>query len=186
MQSRLWLKVIVRDSAGKVTYRKRCLSHSFVKQWNQLVYCHMSNDTPTIKDTGGVNRVLTRHANDFNMTAAAATATYGIVVGVGNNAVTLSDFQLQTIVTEGVGLNQMNYAITTVTTSAVAPPLCGFTVARAAVNNSALGVTVTEAAIYVVMGAASWFACAVRDVFAGILIPVGGAITINYTLQVTA
>jgi len=147
----------------------------------------MTATTPTIKDTGGTGRVLTRHANDFGMAAAAANANYGIIIGRGSTGVTLADFQVETPIAEGVGLNQMNYAVTTVSTSAVAAPLCGFTIARAVINNSALDITVTEAAIYTTMGATPWYVCVVRDVFGTpLVVPVGGAITVNWTLQVTA
>jgi len=186
MKRELWLNIVVRDRNGKITHESHRKADSILQQWNEIVYAHMAQVARTTNDTGGTPRSLTAHVNDLDMRAAAGTITYGIVVGLGSNAVTLADFALQTPVAEGTGLNQMNYAVTTVGTSVVASPLCGFIVTRVATNNSALDITVTESAIYVRIGATPWYSCIVRDVFAGILVAVGGSITVNWTLQVTA
>lgn len=186
MKRVLWLNAVVRDRNGKITGRMHRKADSIVRAWNDIVYAHMAGVNCSFTDTGNTLRSSVGSTNDLDARAAAATVTYGIIVGLGSNAVTLSDFALQTPVAEGVGLNQLNYGAVTVGTSVVAAPLCGFVVARTATNNSALGITVTESAIYVRMGATPWFACIVRDVFGGLLVAVGGTITVNWTLQVTA
>jgi len=185
MKCELWYSVVVRDPNGKVISRERRKSRSFVKQWNQLIYMHMAGVSLDMVDTEGTTLSRSRHTLDFGMNAAAGLVTKGIVVGTGDTAVTINDYQLAAIIAEGAGVGQINYASCTVATSVVSAPTCGFLVARSAVNNHADTITVKESGIY--MGQATYSMMAVRDVFVTPQdVPNGGSITINYTLRVSA
>lgn len=183
----LWYSVTVRDHHGKVVSCESRRAHSFLKQWNELIYAHLNaGGAVTIKDTSGINRSHAAHANDFVMNGGAGVTSYGIVVGTGITPVTLSDYAVGTPIAEGTGAGQMNYLATSVGQSTITPPICGFTISRSAVNNSGAIITVREAGLYVRMGA-SYYACVVRDIFASPQdVPHEGAITANFTLQVSA
>lgn len=185
MKCELWYSVVVRDPNGKVISRERRKSRSFIKQWNQVVYIHMAGVALDIVDTGGTTQSITRHNLSFKMNAGPGTLTQGIVVGTGDTAVTINDYQLAAIIAEGAGDGQLNYAGCSVATSVVSAPTCGFLVSRSAVNNHVDTITVKESGIY--MGAGGYFVMAVRDVFITPQdVPNGGSITINYTLRVSA
>lgn len=186
MKCELWYSVVVRDRHGKIVSRERRKSKSFLKQWNQVVYSHMAYTRPDMTCTDGVVRVCGYSQFCFQMAAAAGVTYYGIRVGTGNTAVAIDDYALETAIVEGLGPGQMEHLVCTVTTSAVAAPSCSFLVSRAAVNNSPGIITVREAAIYMRMYT-SYYGCAVRDVFVTPqAVPIGGAITIDWYIQVTA
>jgi len=186
MKYELWYSVVVRDRHGKVVSRERRRSRSFLKQWNQLVYVHMSASlTESIKDTGGANRTSQAAAMNFAMNAGAGVTTYGIRVGTGNTAVAIDDYALDTPIAEGTGAGQMEHGGCLVATSVVAAPSCSFLVSRWVVNNSPGIITVREAGIYVKLYV-TYFICLTRDVFVTPqAVPIGGAITIDWTIQVT-
>ncbi|MBA7522895.1 hypothetical protein ES705_15015 [subsurface metagenome] len=185
MKRELWYSVVVRDRHGKVISRERHRSKSFLKQWNQLVYAHMSQSlTLTITDTGGTPRSVQFDPDNFSMDAIAGVDTYGIRVGTGNTAVDISDYALESPIANGVGAGDLIYWLCAVADPVVAAPSCSFEVSRTMVNDSGNEITAREAGIYMKMEA--FFGCAVRDVFATPqAVPNGGAITVNWTLQVT-
>ncbi|MBA7477266.1 hypothetical protein ES707_12671 [subsurface metagenome] len=184
MKRELWYSVVVRDRHGKIVSRERRKSKSFLKQWNQLVYVHMSQTPLNITDTGGASRSIVKHPADFLMSIAAGSTTYGIRVGTGNTPVAIDDYALASPIEEGTGAGQMEHLICTVATSVVAAPSCSFLVSRAITNNSGAEITVREAGIYIFMD--TYFGCGVRDVFvAPQAVPIGGAITVDWTIQVT-
>ena len=185
MKYELWYSVVVRDRQGKVVSRERRRSRSFLKQWNQLVYAHVACNVITITDTDGVGQSSMYNANNFAMNAAAGITTYGIRVGIGNTPVAIDDYALETPIEEGTGAGEMNHLITTVFTSVVAAPSCSFVVSRSITNNSAAEITVREAVIHMRMGISD-YCCGTRDVFVTPqAIPVGGTITVSWTIKVT-
>ena len=188
-KERLWYAIVVRDRHGKVVSRERRKSHSFLKQWNQLVYVQMAQTPQTIMDIGGTPRVIASHNYNLWAIASAGQTVCGICVGTGNTPVAIDDFQLETQIAEGVGGGQMEHLICTVGLSVVAAPSCYFVVPRTIANNSGGIITVREAAIYVKAGlwpAPGYTSCVVRDVLvAPQAVPNGGAITIDWTIGVT-
>lgn len=184
MKHELWYSVVVRDRQGKVISRERRRSRSFLKQWNQLVYVQMAQTGLTITDTGGVARSINICATNFNMYGSAGSTISGIVVGTGNTAVTINDYALETQIEEGTGAGQMEHLTCTAAAFVVAPPSCYFVVSRTIANNSPGVITVREAAIYMKMK--TYYGCATRDVFiTPQAVPIGGSITIDWTIKVT-
>ena len=186
MKYELWYSVVVRDRHGKVVSRERRRSKSFLKAWNQMMYVRMAQ-TPLagVVPTSGIPRTINElYASDFAMNAAAGYTLYGIRVGTGNTPVALDDYALEIPIEEGAGAGQMSHLVCTVATSVVAAPSCSFLVSRSIVNNSPGIITVREAAIYI--GMQTGYCCGIRDVFgAPQAVPIGGGITMDWTLQVT-
>jgi len=188
-KEKLWYAIVVRDRQGKVVSRERRKAHSFLKQWNQLVYVHVTNSVYAgIVDTGGTPLNIQPYAQNFRMTAAAGQTTYGIRVGTGNTPVAIDNFALETPIEEGTGADQMEHLICTVANYVVAPPSCSHVVSRTIANSSGGVITVREAVCYMVMyDGALKYCCATRDVLAAPqAVPNGGAITIDWAIQVTA
>jgi len=186
MKHELWYSVVVRDRQGKVVSRERRRSRSFLKQWNQVVYVQMAQvSNYEIKDRGGTIRDVDKHEASFRMTAAAGTYYSGISVGTGDTPVAIDDHVLETPITEGTGAGQMEYLICTVAEYVVAAPSCSFVVSRTIANNSPAEITVKEAVLYIMMQ--SFSGCGIRDVFdTPQAVPIGGSITIDWAIQVTA
>ncbi|MBA7643562.1 hypothetical protein ES703_51293 [subsurface metagenome] len=187
MKHELWYSVVVRDRHGKVLSRERRKSRSLLKQWNQLVYAHMASTALIITDTGGTPRNISADGFSFQMKAVAGNDDYGIRVGTGNTPVAIDDYALETPIAEGTGAGQMEHLLCTVADFVVAAPSCSFLTSRSIVNNSPGIITVREAAIYMKMeGIVTYYGCGARDVFnSPQAVPVGGAITIDWTIQAT-
>jgi len=186
MKAELWYTVTVRDRYGKRISRERRRSKSFLKQWNQLVYVQFSQQGAyNITDTGGTARSIGYDGTNFYMDAIQGDDSHGIMVGTGNTPVDISDYALEAKCANGVGAGQLVYWTDVVTDSVVAAPSCSFGISRTMVNNSGGAITAREAGIGMKMKG-GFYGLAVRDVFsAAQAVPNGGAITVNWTLQVT-
>lgn len=179
----------VRDRNGKLRRRFRRKSHSYVQQWNELICVQVGYKLNlSIKDTGGTDRDVDKNLTTLQSNAPAANADYGIVVGTGNTAVTISDYALETICAEGTGTNQLNYQACTIADASVSGSECSFTVTRSAINNSGITITVKEIGLYCLGhdGIAGRYFLGLRDVLASTVdVPDGGAITVVYTIKVS-
>ncbi|MBA7606165.1 hypothetical protein ES703_13305 [subsurface metagenome] len=189
MKRELWYSVVVRDRHGKVVSRERRKSRSFLKAWNQLLYVNMSRVPQLVKDTGGVDRGISGNQYFFGMDTyqSPGFTDYGTRIGTGNTAVAIDDYALKTPIEEGTGVGEMNHLLCNIATYVVAPPSCYFIVSRSIVNNSAAEITVREAGLYAVMASQpQYWCCVTRDVFGTPqAVPIGGTITVNWTIKVT-
>lgn len=179
--------VEIRDKKGKLLSREKHKSRSFVQQWNELISTHIRNASLSIKDTGGTDRTITRHANTFLAEAGGGTASYGISVGRGSTPVAISDYALETPCGEGTGANQLDYQAMLSTAPSVSGSDCSFTLTRSAINSSGSTITVTEVGLQVAAddGTTRYF-LVIRDVLGSSRdIPDGGWITVVYTIKVT-
>jgi len=184
MKHELWYSVVVRDRYGKVVSRERRKARSLLKAWNQLIYTDMSGVASTITDTGGTPRSVAASVINLNMRGFAGVTNYGIRVGTGTTPVALDDYALEAPIEEGTGAGQMEHRLMYISSPTVAPPSCYFLVPRFIVNNSPGEITVREAAIYVQMS--TFYGCVARDVFGTPqAVPIGGTITMDWTIQVT-
>jgi len=86
-------------------------ANSLVKQFMQLMKAQLSTVTITslVKDTSNTDRTVNNYAYNFNINAGLGIVTYGILVGTGTNAVTISDYVLQTPIAHGSGAGQLYY-----------------------------------------------------------------------------
>ena len=178
--------VEITDREGRVLQRIEAPSRSFVEQWNKVINVQARQTASTIKDTGGVDRSVAVNANNLLIQAAAGIITYGIRVGKGATAVTISDYQLETPLTEGMGVDQLTHLESTYTAPSIDGSNCSFTIKRNMINNTGATITgINEVGAYMRMG--SYYGLAFRDVLGdGVDVPDGGAITVEYTIKVTA
>jgi len=184
----LWYSVVVRDRHGKVVSRERRKSHSFLKQWNQLVYVQMRNIAcANIIDTGGVARDPTAINYNFRANTPIGSIATGIIVGTGNTAPAIDDFVIETLIPQGVGAGLMEYQASTTAQPIVTATGCSYIHSRSIINNSGGVITVREATIYVAgfdSPSVRYF-CVIRDVLtAPQAVPDGGGITIDWSIGV--
>jgi len=191
MKHELWYSVVVRDRQGKVVSRERRRSRSFLKQWNQLMFAQMTDiRLPTddkLKDIDGVLISVYPHEKNFRM--ESHTSYSGIFCGTGDTAVAIDDYKLEAKIENGTGPGQFSYLMSTVGAVSISDSHAQFVVSRSPVNNSGDTITVREVGIYTscYVTTAQWWMCAVRDVLETPQdVPAGGAITVDYTLEVVA
>lgn len=178
--------VVVTDREGRVLRRIEAPSRSFVEQWNKVVNVQAKQVASTIKDTGGVDRSVLNATQNLQIQAAAAITDYGIRVGKGSTAVAIDDYALETPLAEGVGVDQLNHLLSTYTAPSIDGSDCSFTIKRNMINNSGATISgVRELGAYMRMS--TFYGLAFRDVLgAGVDVPDGGAVTVEYTIKVTA
>ena len=191
MKHELWYSVVVRDRHGKVVSRERRRSRSFLKQWNQLMFAQMVDVSFTgadlLKDTLGTDRNVDPHEKNFRM--ESHTSNSGIFCGTGDTAVAIDDYKLEAKIENGTGPGQFSYLMSTVGAVSISDSHAQFVVSRSPVNNSGGTITVREVGIYTscYVTTTQYWMCGVRDVLETPQdVPPGGAITVDYTLEVVA
>lgn len=179
----------VRDREGKLLKRIRSKSRSYIKQWNQLIYvqCGCISNL-AMKDAGGSSINVDYSSQNFRMDGAAGDAYKGVAFGTGSTAVTISDFQLATLITHGVGSGLLDYLANTLSVPSVSGSSCSFLLTRTAVNSSGAAITVREIGIgFVAYDLTNiHYFLAIRDVLpTSLSVPDDGAITVVYTIKAT-
>ena len=179
-------EVVVTDREGREIFREGGPSHSYTELWNKVINAHARTGSNTIKDTGAVDRTVGKSSSNLRASAGVGNVNFGIRVGKGSTPVDISDYALETPVDEGTGVDQLSHHEVQYSQPVVSAPDCSFTIWRVMFNNTGSTVGgIREIGCYVIMG--SWYGLAFRDVLAGpASIPDGGAITVTYTLKVTA
>ncbi|MBA7698238.1 hypothetical protein ES703_106914 [subsurface metagenome] len=177
--------VEVTDKEGNVIQRIEAPSRSFVQQWNQVVNVQAKQTASTIKDTGGTNRSVNQSSDNLRIVSGAGVTNYGIRVGKGSTAVTISDYQLESPLAHGTGLDQLNHLAMSSTPPQIADSTCSFTIRRNMLNESGATISgIREIGAYMRMG--SYYGLAFRDVLpSAVYVPHGGSITVTYTIPVT-
>jgi hypothetical protein len=182
----LFYEVVVTDKEGQEIFREEGPSHSYTELWNKVINAHARMGSNTIKDTGGTTRTVGRSSSNLMATAGMGNVNFGIRVGKGSTPVDISDYALETPIEEGAGVDQLSHQEVQNSQPVVSAPDCSFRIWRVMFNNTGSTVGgIREIGCYVIMG--SWYGLAFRDVLVGAAsIPFGGAMTVTYTLKVTA
>jgi len=89
MRIELWGELVLEDLDGKVLYRKREKSRSFVRAWLHLLYGHITGLGIATPDINGTNRTIVEYATNFQIDGYGGTS-FGIVFGTGDTAVDVS------------------------------------------------------------------------------------------------
>jgi len=170
----------------KMVFRKR--NDPPVRGFNPWLYCIGTGLGYTMKDTSNVDRSFVIGSGQaWCVNAASADANYGVMVGSGTTAVTVSDYALATKIAHGTGTGQLQYGAVTLIAPTIVGNDCYCEVVRGFTNGS--GSTVTVAEIGLVDRyegqALYWLMC--RDVL-GTAIDVldTKTLTITYRVKVTA
>ena len=112
----------------------------------------------------------------------------GIVVGSGNTPVTADDYNLVTIITNGIGAGQLQYQVGVVNDVVLASPRASFRNDRAFINGSGAPVTVKEIGIYSYWydSSAPYQMCYCRDVLASpVAVADGSTLYVKYTIYIS-
>jgi hypothetical protein len=196
-------EVEVRDKNGKLINKKHAKSHSWLKQFIQMLmaewqYTYGGSNPPavTINDETGTGRAMPSPYNvayyycAFAVNAPAGSSEYGVKVGGGDTPNSLLTYALASPISHGTGSGQLAYGAHTI--ESVINPSGNdltFRVTRVFTNNSGASVTVKEIGItakrYDQGGTARTFLF-VRDVLPSpSSVPDGATLTIRYTVKIT-
>ena len=185
------LDFTVTDKDGKIISQVTKKAESYVQQFLQLLYTAMqpiyaNGVTPlSVKNTANVAKTPVRDPILFDVLASSGDVTYGIVVGTGSTAVTITDYALGTPIAHGTGNGQLQYGGVTYGAPSANTTTSQLTITRNFANNSGGSITVNEIALYcrAYSGGACYFMI-IRDVIAGgIIITNGQTLTVNYRPQ---
>jgi len=196
-------EVEVRDKSGKLISRQHGKSHSWLKQFIQMImaewqFASGGGNPPavTINDETGTGRSMPpAYSGTFNscawaINAPANSSEYGVKVGGGDTPNSLLTYALASPISHGTGLGQLVYGAHTI--ESVINPSGGdltFRVTRVFTNNSGASVTVKEIGIttkrYDQTSTNRTFLF-IRDVLPSpTSVPDGASLTIRYTVKIT-
>jgi len=193
LKPELSYKVEVTDKDGRVIAREEGPSRSYVQQWNEIFQLQGGDVTSggVVKDVDGVTQTSAyRSSRSFMCNAGIGYDRTGLRVGKDSTSVSISDYALGSPLAEGTGTDQVEHQLTYFTGPSVVGSTLSFTIQRSMVNHSGSTITgIQEIGDYIEFTAAMYgrVALGFRDVLGSLFsIPDGGAITVTYTLKVTA
>jgi len=183
-------QIQIISSDGKIRFDTHLReSHSFVFQFLQMLQgCFRAATSITgIIDVGGTSRTFSKTYWDsyafIVVNAGVGISTYGIVVGSGTAAESNTDIALDTQIAHGVGAGQLQYGVHSYVATQVVGANVDYEVNRMFINASGGSVTINEIGIY--SYSSGFYACIVRDLTGGIIVPNGESIIVRYTLRTT-
>ena len=199
-------EIEVRDKNGKLLKRKRIKSHSWLKQWIQILKGEFATRHSTtvghanvsVTDETGSARTYPTHTTDSRYTyymnlstlGDAGDVSQGIIVGGGDTPNSLMTYALASKIGHGTGSGQLIYSAESME-DVINPSGMDlqFRITRTFTNNSGVIVTVKEIGIlakkYDATPAGRSFLI-VRDVLPSpSSIPDGATMTIRYAVKIT-
>lgn len=193
------IKTEVKDDKGIIVHEDEHDANSFVIAFLDMLYGGMGQVVVGIPDTSNTSRAVSYGGStglsyqvpmkNFNVLGGVADNTYGIVVGTGSAAVTITDYKLGTIIVNGTGSGQLNYLTTSVTAPLTSGSSRSFKIVRSFTNQSGANITVNEVGLYGISYIASQvflcYFCFDRTLNT-FTINNGNTGTVTYTIQITA
>lgn len=163
---------------------------ALLKNWIDMLWLSQyanqaTQDTFSVSmtDTGGTARSQGNY-RPFRIDCAAGVSAYGLVVGTGTNAVTLTDNKLQTQIAHGNGAGQLAYAAGTFNAPTTSGSDRYWEAVRTFTNNSGGDITVNEVGVYV-FSSNPYYYCVARDLTGGVLIANTKVGTLTYRFKIT-
>jgi len=182
-----YVEFIVRDKDGRIAQYRRKKAESFVRQFIDLLYVKMAGLInlagkyyPVLDYTNTSRNVYSGIYSFATLDGTITDVTKGIIIGTGPNAVTISDYKLQTPIAHAT----MNYSAVTFGAPTDDGTTSQFRITRDFSNVSGGSVTVEECALYGYDQITGTYMIA-RDVTGGIAVPNGQTLTLNYQIQAT-
>ena len=190
MNVKAYLKIKVINESGKCIYYRRYRSRSFVIGFLNVIFTNLSGQGVTnINTTGGSYTILPGDA--INVADSSNDNRYGIQIGTGTTAPSITDTRLSQLITNGTGAGQMQYGGVNVTGAVTnTTNNTGYiTVTRTFTNNSGASITVSEVGLVAYSGSSgsqsNQFYLIIHDLLpTPITVPNGSSLSISYEIQV--
>jgi hypothetical protein len=199
---KMMVELEVKDKNGRIVKKYRQMSHSFLKQWLQLLRGQIScayggtGISVSVVDEGGTARTYPYGYSQYLnleglcMAGGVGDVTQGIVVGISDAPNTINTYSLGGKITHGTGSGQLQYGSHTFDdVSNPSGNILIIRVIRTFSNGSGATITVKEVGILVVVkcsdNAPHSFLIA-RDVLGTpVDVPNGMTLTVRYIFQIT-
>jgi len=185
--------VELRNNKGKTLKRKKYKSHSFLKQFAQMLYCilgttfNSSCPSQSVLDVNGAARTYPYCTQAFNVTVPTCDinlTTAGIVIGTGSTANTVDTYKLASLLTSGISVLRTERIAPSVSDNSIT-----FGLKKEFRNLTGSTQYISEVGIYARAddsGGAIRDFCIVRDVLPEpIEFPNGYILTITYNFTIT-
>lgn len=187
------LELTVKDKDGKVTEHRVMRSKSFVRQFLELLWIQafqIPEVAPyNMRDTANALQDICESYSTFAADGGVGVVTHGIIVGTGSTAVTIDNYQIETLIDHDAApptAGRLQYGAVTFGAPASDATISQFTITRDFANASGGAITVNEIALYVkgYKFMTTYYFMIIRDVIAGgIAVPNGQTLTVNYREQ---
>ena len=153
--------------------------NSLLKNFILTLACQLAQAGQTMTDTTGNVRANIAAIRNFDANAAAATTTYGLVIGTGENAVTLADTKLQTQVVTNIGHGIHSFLVENPDAAT-----CRIAVTRVFTNSTGATLSIAEVGLYVIGTANLWKFCIDRALYS-VSVPNGENLSLTYRNTIT-
>jgi hypothetical protein len=178
-------QITVTDEHGTVLTDYTEPSDSYVIAFLDLLSVMINQTNRNIVDTSGNSQSIGTNSVNFRASAAGGDSSYGIVVGTGTNTVTLTDYNLQTLIANGSGSGQLNYSIVTLTSPTTTGSTRSFTISRSFQNSYTSSTTINELGLNV-YGYSNHPLMILRDLIpGGQAVDPNNTVTVAYTISIT-
>jgi hypothetical protein len=187
MEIKAYYQLEVRDEQGKLVKRtRRRLSHSYVRQFVDILYAQMSNQSTNAVSTLGNGRLVVRDDYSLRCDAGAINYLLGLVVGTDDTPVSISDYKLGAQCLHGSGAGQMGYGAQTFAGPSLDGAAAYFVMHRIFSNLSADAITIKEVGSYHFAHYSTFndYFCCIRDVCTPTTVLPGHSVTLTYHIRV--
>lgn len=174
------IRAELRDVSGRLIKRFPWKSaNSLLKQFIQVLAVQMSQIAQSIRTTINTLISLGAETSSFQVNAGIDITTWGILIGTGTTAVTMTDYKLVTQVSANVAHGAVSLAVENPDAAT-----WRLAISRAFTNNTGASLGIREVAIYFDPGAWAEMICLDRTLYS-VDVPNGVAVTFTYRITVT-
>ena len=183
MKLNITYKLVVRDKNGKVVSEQTTPGHSFVRQFLDVLYGQMLNQSSSsITDILGTSRTI--FGNDAgNLVVSVNSDDRGVVLGTGTTAVDIGDNKIETEIDDGTASGELTHGAQVLTAPTTTSQTAQFSVMRPFTNGSGGTIVVTEVGLYGNADLTTIFFCFAREVLGSSVSVLNGQ-TIDVTAQI--
>jgi len=190
MNVKAYLKIKVINEKGKCIYYRRYRSRSFVIGFLNVLFTNLTGQKITNINTSGGSYTI-NYTDEMLVTDSSNDNNYGIQIGTGTTAPSITDTRLSQLITNGTGVGQMQYGGVNVTGPVTnTTNNTGYiTITRTFTNNSGASITVSEVGLVAYSGtlglASNQYYLIIYDLLpTPITVPNGSSLSISYEIQV--
>ena len=190
MNVKAYLKIKVINEKGKCIYYRRYRSRSFVIGFLNVLFTNLTGQKITNINTSGGSYTI-NYTDEMLVTDSSNDNNYGIQIGTGTTAPSITDTRLSQLITNGTGVGQMQYGGVNVTGPVTnTTNNTGYiTITRTFTNNSGASITVSEVGLVAYSGtlglASNQYYLIIHDLLpTPITVPNGSSLSISYEIQV--
>ena len=174
------IRAELRDSQGKLIKRfpwKK--ANSLLKQFLQALAVQLSQVAQTIKGTDNSDNSTSPQSSMLQVNAGAGIITWGMLIGTGTTAVTMTDYKLAALVTANIAHGAATFAVENPDVST-----WRLAMSRVFTNNTGASLGIREVALYTDMAAYAAMVCLERTLYS-VDVPNGVAVTLTYRITVS-